>query len=84
MPTMSVLCLYYAYYACTMPTMPVLCLHYAYYACTMPTMPVLCLLCLYYAYYACTMPTMPIYNYPTTPQSHWCDDSKFGYINTGE
>ena len=60
MPTMSVLCLYYAYYACTMPTMPVLCLYYAYYACTMPTMPVLCLLCLYYAYYACTMPTMPV------------------------
>ena len=34
------LCLYYAYYACTMPTMPVLCLYYAYYACTMPTMPI--------------------------------------------
>ena len=44
------LCLYYAYCACTMPTMPVLCLLclcYAYYACTMPTMPVLCLLCLF-------------------------------------
>ena len=52
--------LYYAYYTCIMPTIPVLCLlclYYAYYACTMPTMPVLCLLCLYYA---CTMPTMPV------------------------
>ena len=59
-PTMPVLCLYYA---CTMSTMPVLCLLslcYAYYACTMstiltmPTMLVLCLHCVYYAYYACT------------------------------
>ena len=55
--TMPVLCLLCLYYACTMPTMLVLCLYYAYYACTMPTMPVLCLLCLYYA---CTMPTMPV------------------------
>ena len=55
MPVLCLLCLYYAYYACTMPTMPVLCLlclYYAYYACTMPTMPVLskpvlCLLCLF-------------------------------------
>ena len=26
MPTIPVLCLYYAYYGCTMPTLPVLCL----------------------------------------------------------
>ena len=62
---LCLLCLYYAYYACTMPPMPVrllclLCLYYAYHACIMPTILVLCLLFLYYAYYACTMPTMPV------------------------
>ena len=49
MPTIPVLCLYYAYYTCTMPNMPVLCLlcpyydYYVYYTCTC----VLCLLCLF-------------------------------------
>ena len=65
-PSQRCLCLYYAYYACTMPTTSVLCLLflcYAYYVCTMPTMPILCLIYLYYAYYAnyaCTMLIMPV------------------------